>query len=125
MQAGTTTSSRKLGLCPSQRVRIDFFHTFGCVGLACWTRPTVDLGGTNSESEIPFLSKCRTHGPEFKDPIEVFRMLKVAMEAIIGHMTPSEIAKDFPVRPIPVRQWQKQLLDGTSDRLTCGIMVQS
>ena len=55
-----------------------------------WKDPTFDLSGTNPKSGLPPLRTSRTHGLEVKAPVEGFRLLKVAMEGIIGHKTASQ-----------------------------------
>jgi transposase len=46
----------------------------------------------------------RTFTPEFR--------AKVALAAIRGEMTASEIASKFELHPVQVAQWKKQALDG-------------
>jgi transposase len=58
------------------------------------------------------MSKRRTHSSEFK--------AKVAMEAISSRKTILEIAADHASHPIQVRQWKKQLLEGTSELFARG-----
>ena len=58
------------------------------------------------------MSKRRTHSPEFK--------ARVAMEAISGRKTLQEIAADHSIHPIQVRQWKKQLLEGSREMFTFG-----
>ena len=43
---------------------------------------------------------------------------KVALEAIKGHKTLSEIASEFEVHPNQVSQWKRQLRDGLEDVFT-------
>jgi len=40
---------------------------------------------------------------------------KVAVEAIRGVKTTSELASDYGVHPVQVSQWKKQALDGLND----------
>lgn len=40
---------------------------------------------------------------------------KVALEAIKGHKTISEIASEYEVHPNQVSQWKRQLRDGLED----------
>ena len=63
------------------------------------------------------MSQRRTHSPEFK--------ARVAMEAISGRKTLQEIAADHSIHPIQVRQWKKQLLEGSSELFTRGKKSQS
>ena len=58
------------------------------------------------------MSKRRTHSSEFK--------AKLAMEAISSRKTILEIAADHASHPIQVRQWKKQLLEGTSELFARG-----
>lgn len=43
---------------------------------------------------------------------------KIALEAIKGHRTVSEIASEYGVHPQQITQWKKQALDGLPDVLT-------
>lgn len=43
---------------------------------------------------------------------------KVALEAIKGHKTISEIASEYEVLPNQVSQWKRQLRDGLEDIFT-------
>lgn len=47
--------------------------------------------------------KRRTHSPEFK--------AKVALEAIRGVKTVSELAAEFEVHPVVVGNWKKEMLE--------------
>ncbi len=38
--------------------------------------------------------------------------VKVAIEAIKGHMTLGELAQKYQIHPVQVSQWKKQLLEG-------------
>lgn len=40
---------------------------------------------------------------------------KVAIEAIKGHRTVSELATEFDVHPSQINAWKKQLLDSSAD----------
>lgn len=51
--------------------------------------------------------KRRTHSPEFK--------AKVAMAAIQGELTMTELVKKFDVHANQVTDWKKQLLSGAPD----------
>ena len=53
------------------------------------------------------MSKRKQHKPEFK--------AKVALEALKGEMTVSELSSRFGVHPTMIHQWKKALLDGASD----------
>lgn len=48
----------------------------------------------------------RSHGPAFK--------AKVALEAIKGERTLTELAQRFDVHPTLITQWRAQLLEGAS-----------
>ena len=52
------------------------------------------------------MSKRKQHAPEFK--------AKVALEAVKGEETISELASRFGVHPTMIHQWKRALLDGTS-----------
>jgi len=52
------------------------------------------------------MSKCKQHSPEFK--------AKVALEAVKGEATVSELASRFSVHPTMIHQWKRALLDGAS-----------
>ncbi len=43
---------------------------------------------------------------------------KVALEAIKGIKTASELASQYNVHPVQISQWKKQALDGLSDVFT-------
>ena len=43
---------------------------------------------------------------------------KVALEAVKGHKTISEIASEYEVHPNQVSQWKRQLRDGLEDIFT-------
>jgi len=47
----------------------------------------------------------RRHSSEFK--------AKVALEAVKGHKTLSELASEFGVHPVQIAQWKRQLLDAS------------
>ena len=51
--------------------------------------------------------KRRRHSPEFK--------VRVALEAIKGLKTSSEIASEYGVHPVQISQWKRQLLDNATD----------
>ena len=51
--------------------------------------------------------KRRTHSAQDK--------ARIALEAISGVMTTSEIAAKYQVHPVQVSQWKKQLLEGAAD----------
>ena len=53
------------------------------------------------------MSKRKNHSPEFK--------AKVALEALKGERTVSELAAEFGVHPTMIHQWKKALLEGASD----------
>ena len=48
----------------------------------------------------------RNHGPAFK--------AKVALAAVRGEKTLTELAQQFDVHPNQIRQWKDQLLEGAS-----------
>ena len=50
--------------------------------------------------------KRKQHSPEFK--------AKVALEALKGEATVSELASRFGVHPTMIHQWKRSLLDGAS-----------
>lgn len=52
------------------------------------------------------MAKRKNHKPEFK--------AKVALEAIKGELTVSELASRYEVHPTMVHQWKKALLSGAS-----------
>ena len=52
------------------------------------------------------MSKRKQHSPEFK--------AKVALEALKGEATVSELASRFGVHPTMINQWKRALLDGAS-----------
>jgi transposase len=52
------------------------------------------------------MSRCKQHSPEFK--------AKVALEAVKGEATVSELASRFSVHPTMIHQWKRALLDGAS-----------
>ena len=49
-------------------------------------------------------AKRRRHDPEFK--------ARVALEALKGHKTISEIAKEYDIHPVQVSDWKKTLQTG-------------
>ncbi len=53
------------------------------------------------------MSKRKQHSPEFK--------AKVALEALKGEKTVSELASRFGVHPTMIHQWKRALLEGASD----------
>ncbi len=52
------------------------------------------------------MSKRKQHHPEFK--------AKVALEALKGEETVSELASRFGVHPTMIHQWKRALLEGAS-----------
>ncbi len=52
------------------------------------------------------MSKRKQHAPEFK--------AKVALEAVKGKETISELASRFGIHPTMIHQWKRALLDGAS-----------
>lgn len=52
------------------------------------------------------MSKRKQHSPDFK--------AKVALEAVKGEETVSELASRFGVHPTMIHQWKRALLDGAS-----------
>jgi len=52
------------------------------------------------------MSKRKKHNPEFK--------AKVALEAVKGEHTISELASRFGVHPTMIHQWKRALLEGAS-----------
>ena len=56
--------------------------------------------------------KRKTFTKEFK--------IKVAVAAIKGHKTVSELASEFEVHPSQINDWKKQLLDGASETFSRG-----
>ena len=52
------------------------------------------------------MSKRRQHSPDFK--------AKVALEAVKGEETVSELASRFGVHPTMIHQWKRALLEGAS-----------
>ena len=53
------------------------------------------------------MTKRKQHAPAFK--------AKVALEAVKGEATVSELASRFGVHPTMIHQWKRALLDGASD----------
>lgn len=53
------------------------------------------------------MSKRKQHSPDFK--------VKVALKALKGKETVSELASQFGVHPTMINQWKRALLDGASD----------
>jgi len=58
------------------------------------------------------MSKRKQHHPEFK--------AKVALEALKGEETVSELASQFGVRSTMIHQWKRALLEGASGVFECG-----
>ena len=56
--------------------------------------------------------KRRAHSPAFK--------AKVALAAITGDRTISELAQQFEIHPNQIQSWKKQLLEGAEDVFTNG-----
>jgi transposase len=52
------------------------------------------------------MSKRKQHSPDFK--------AKVALEAVKGEETVSELASRFGVHPTMIHQWKRSLLEGAS-----------
>jgi transposase len=52
------------------------------------------------------MSKRKQHSPDFK--------AKVALEAVKGEETVSELASRFGVHPTMIHQWKRALLEGAS-----------
>lgn len=53
------------------------------------------------------MTKRKQHAPAFK--------AKVALEAVKGEATVSELSSRFGVHPTMIHQWKRALLDGASD----------
>ncbi len=53
------------------------------------------------------MSKRKQHKPDFK--------ARVALEALKGEQTVTELACRFGVHPTMIHQWKRALLDGASD----------
>jgi transposase len=53
------------------------------------------------------MSKRKQHKPDFK--------ARVALEALKGEQTVTELASRFCVHPTMIHQWKRALLDGASD----------
>ncbi|SDG59661.1 transposase [Thalassobaculum litoreum] len=53
------------------------------------------------------MSKRKQHKPDFK--------ARVALEALKGEQTVTELASRFGVHPTMIHQWKRALLDGASD----------
>jgi len=58
------------------------------------------------------MSKRKQHNPVFK--------AKVALEALKGERTVTELASRFDIHPTMIHQWKKALVDGASDVFECG-----
>ena len=58
------------------------------------------------------MSKRRNHDTGFK--------ARVALEAVKGERTVSELAGEYGVHPTMIHQWKKALLEGASDIFTRG-----
>ncbi|MBL3705994.1 transposase [Sulfitobacter sp. BDSS02] len=58
------------------------------------------------------MSKRRNHDAGFK--------ARVALEAVKGERTVSELAAEYGVHPTMIHQWKKALLEGASDILERG-----
>ena len=58
------------------------------------------------------MTKRKQHRPEFK--------ARVALEALKGEQTVTELASRFGVHPTMVHQWKKALLEGATDILQRG-----
>ena len=61
------------------------------------------LSEDNRPGERVMGKKRRIHSDEFK--------AKVALEAVRGIKTASELAADFEVHPVQISQWKRKLLD--------------
>jgi transposase len=64
------------------------------------------------------MSKRKQHAPEFKG--------KVALEALKGEATVSELTSRFGVHPTMINQWKRALMDGASgvfERGSCKALV--
>ncbi|MEE8463240.1 MAG: transposase [Gammaproteobacteria bacterium] len=53
------------------------------------------------------MSKRRQHNPEFK--------ARVALEAVKGERTVTELASRYGVHPTMINQWKKLLVEGAAD----------
>jgi transposase-like protein len=51
--------------------------------------------------------KRKVHSPEFK--------VKVAVDAIRGLKTASELASQYQIHPVQISQWRKQALEGLTE----------
>jgi len=58
------------------------------------------------------MSKCRNHDAPFK--------ARVALEALKGERTVSELAAAYEVHPAMIHQWKKALLEGAAGILERG-----